>query len=258
MDEMYRINAPEAVTIGYRVAGIGSRFVAAFIDALIILAGQVVILIGTVAVVRAAHAAVDAAMIMAATLSFSLTFGYYIAFETLWRGRTPGKRVMGLRVLRTSGYPISFVEAVIRNLVRIADFLPTMYGIGVLVMFISSESRRLGDYAAGTVVVKDRPGVKLKDLTVGTVSARAVPRGSIDPDELAWDLDALTFDDIRLATDLLARLPRLTRRAGGELTGRLADRIAARIGAREPGQAVEFLQRVVELHANRQDEQSRP
>jgi len=87
--------------------------------------------------------------------TFVITSGYFMVFEILWNGQTPGKRLVGLRVIRESGYPIRPVDAVIRNLVRIVDWLPLVYGVGVLVMLLNQRSRRLGDFASGTIVVRE-------------------------------------------------------------------------------------------------------
>ncbi|MEK7327557.1 MAG: RDD family protein, partial [Chloroflexota bacterium] len=89
-------------------------------------------------------------------ISFAFFWGYYILFEMLWNGQSPGKRWVGLRVIRTDGTPITLTESIIRNLVRLVDFLPAYYGVGVVTMFINEQSRRLGDLAAGTLVVHDR------------------------------------------------------------------------------------------------------
>jgi len=244
--DTYRINAPEVIGVSYPIAGIGSRFLATALDFLIVLAALIAILVGTIALAASNRVAADAAVILGSTLIFLLIFGYYVAFETLWSGRTPGKRLIHLRVLKTTGYPIGFVDAAIRNVVRIADFLPGFYGIGVVVMFISPQSRRLGDYAAGTIVVKEQGPVALKDL-VAAPSVLTIQRGAIDPEELRWDLRALSTEELRLTTELLARLPQLSPSAARDLTERFAERIGEKIGARPAANAAEFLRRVVEL-----------
>ncbi len=160
------IDTPENVTFSYEIAGIGSRFLAAIIDSLLIGLLQV-ILFGTgllILIRMGVFASSDssggqAAMWILAILSligFVFFWGYYIFFEIFWNGQTPGKRWIGLRVIRMDGTPVSFSEVLIRNLVRTLDFLPFAYGVGVITMFASRNSCRLGDLAARTVVVHDR------------------------------------------------------------------------------------------------------
>src|SRR5262249_33255826 len=105
-------------------------------------------------------------------VAFAFLWGYYIFFEMAWNGQSPGKRWVGLRVMRLDGTPLTLSESIIRNLVRLVDFLPAYYGVGVVAMFISSQSRRLGDLAAGTVVVHDRAAVTLASLAA---SAQVTP-----------------------------------------------------------------------------------
>ncbi len=80
-----------------------------------------------------------------------------LLFESIWNGQTPGKRLTHIRVIRDSGQPITAIDAVGRNLLRIVDQLPFAYGIGVLCAWVSPQSKRLGDYVAGTVVVHEKP-----------------------------------------------------------------------------------------------------
>ena len=156
----YTVLTPERVALEYGVAGIGSRAGAAVIDTAL----QVIILGVVAAGVLGAAASLDS---IGATLSpgvfiavlvaglFAISTGYFMIFEIVWAGQTPGKRLLGVRVIRESGYPLRPVDAVIRDLVRIADWLPALYGIGVLVMLFNPRSRRLGDFAAGTIVVRE-------------------------------------------------------------------------------------------------------
>src|SRR5204862_7288871 len=90
-------------------------------------------------------------------LSFMLFFGYFLFFETRWNGQTPGKKVTGARVMKDGGFPIDLRAAVVRNIVRLLDLMPGPYAIGVAAAFFSAEYKRVGDYAAGTVVIRERP-----------------------------------------------------------------------------------------------------
>jgi hypothetical protein len=86
---------------------------------------------------------------------FTIFFGYFIAFETLWNGKTPGKWALSIRVVRDGGYPIDFGAAVIRNLIRVGELAFGYYALSALSTILSPENKRLGDYAAGTIVVRE-------------------------------------------------------------------------------------------------------
>ena len=86
---------------------------------------------------------------------FVVLFGYFIVFEALWNGQTPGKKLLGLRVVRDGGYPIDFGASLIRNLIRVGEQLIGYYILAAISALISPENKRLGDLAAGTIVVRD-------------------------------------------------------------------------------------------------------
>ena len=169
LDELLNIDTPENVTFDYEVAGIGSRFMAAFVDTtligLIVLAIALVVLqfVGSLLDVFS-DAAQSVATAVTILLIFTVVWGYYIFFEVTWAGQTPGKRWVGLRVIGTNGLPVSAVSAIIRNIVRIVDFFPSGYGVGLIAMFLHPQARRLGDLAAGTLVVFDQTAVTLESL----------------------------------------------------------------------------------------------
>ena len=91
---------------------------------------------------------------------FSVYWGYFALFEAFWGGQTPGKRVVGIRVVKDSGRAIKFPEAASRNLLRVVDSLPGIYVFGLITMIVSKENKRLGDYVAGTVVVHEKSAVE--------------------------------------------------------------------------------------------------
>lgn len=241
----YDLDTPEAVSIRYDTAGIGTRFLAAAIDFLIWIALAAMIVAGALSLSSFGIVARDTALILLSSLAFLILYGYYVIFETLWQGQTPGKRVLKIRVIRRDGHPIGFFEAFIRNVVRIVDFLPVLYGIGVITMFVSKESRRLGDYAAGTLVVREDP-VKIEDITDRRPSAQPA-LGAIDPDELRWDVHALRADDLALMRRFMERSPQLPPVARTEVGMALAERVANRIGARSPLDPTSFIDRVLYL-----------
>jgi hypothetical protein len=110
---------------------------------------------------------------------FIVIWGYYIICEMVTGGASPGKRALGLRVIRDNGLPINFTNSLLRNLVRIVDFLPWCYGVGLVTMFVSGRSQRLGDLAAGTLVVRIE-----EDATMPVSSTPAfVGTGRLSPRE---------------------------------------------------------------------------
>lgn len=165
------IETPEQTSIEFPLAGIGSRFLAILIDMLIQFGTTIVLVLMFVGLgysVRGALGSIPpaAGTWIAAVLiffGFVLMYGYFILFEAIWNGQTPGKRLTHIRVIKDSGQPITAIDAVARNLMRIIDQMPFGYGIGVLSAWISPQSKRLGDFVAGTVVVHEKP---LKNVTL--------------------------------------------------------------------------------------------
>ncbi len=102
-------------------------------------------------------------------VTFFIAWSYFVLLEWLWQGQTVGKRLYGLRVIRDDGAPAGFVAVLIRNLVRIVDFLPAFYGLGLLMIIGTSRSQRLGDLAAGTYVVR-APRPQLDYFSLRTVT----------------------------------------------------------------------------------------
>lgn len=214
-DDFLSIDTPENVVFDYDVAGIGSRFLAALVDTILIIILQIVVnltlvfllsnLLGSLADNEGLAGWVLGVMVLA---SFAFLWGYYIFFELFWNGQSPGKRWVGLRVIRTDGTPITLTESIIRNLVRLVDFLPAYYGVGVIVMFINAQARRLGDLAAGTLVVRDRATITLESLDQRSSSldlGLSPSRTNVATDWPIEYLEHLTEADIRLAEDFLRR-----------------------------------------------------
>ncbi len=148
------IDTPEQVHLEFVLAGVGSRFMAAFLDILIEAILYLVLLIFTgLNLLHGSNSVWWEAI--AVLVVFCINWGYYALFEALWKGQTPGKRWAGIRVIKESGRPINAFEAISRNLVRAVDFLPVLYGVGVITMLLNAKHRRLGDYVAGTLVVHE-------------------------------------------------------------------------------------------------------
>ncbi|HEX3464490.1 MAG TPA: RDD family protein [Candidatus Elarobacter sp.] len=152
------------MAIRYELAGLGSRFLAVALD---MLAQFAVVMLLIIALSLAAPAvsrfggvfgknAEAWAIAFVIIVLFLVFFGWFIIFEAWWSGRTPGKRALGLRVVRDGGFPLDPGAAVIRNLVRVAELLLGFYTLAAISALISKENKRLGDLAAGTIVVRDR------------------------------------------------------------------------------------------------------
>ena len=147
----------------FAVAGIGSRFVAQLLDNIIIVVTLFIELLlfvwAAASAPRTQSASLDTAgkwfVAILIFLNFAFVVGYFALFEAYWHGQTPGKRVMKLRVIKDSGRQITFFEALARNVVRLIDYMPSLYLAGVITMLCNKQNKRLGDLAAGTLVVHE-------------------------------------------------------------------------------------------------------
>jgi len=144
------IVTPEHVHIRLEPAGAGSRFLAILIDSMIVQGISMILLIVlSMALPR------GIALAVFITANFILTWGWHIYFETRHQGRTPGKRVLRLRVIDARGLPVSLYQSLVRNITRVLDFAPLFYGIAAIASLSSSTRRRLGDVIADTLVIRD-------------------------------------------------------------------------------------------------------
>jgi uncharacterized membrane protein SpoIIM required for sporulation/uncharacterized RDD family membrane protein YckC len=155
------VETPELVVLSYTIAGVGSRAYAALIDYticfIIVLAADIgisVFFAKAGGLMRSASASLALSVIV--LVQFAVLWGYYVLFEALADGRTPGKRLQRLRVVRDGGYSVTFGASAVRNLMRIVDMQPVLvYGVGMISVLLSKSGKRLGDMAAGTIVVKE-------------------------------------------------------------------------------------------------------
>jgi uncharacterized RDD family membrane protein YckC len=158
-DEL-NIDTPELVDIQMPLAGIGSRFIAILVDSLIWFAGILVLVVLLVLfpmnIAAFSEKSAEWAFAIILFIIFLLNWGYFTLFEAFWNGRTPGKRVARIRVIQRSGRSIGLLESMARNLVRYVDQFPFFYAVGVIAIFCTRQHQRLGDLAAGTLVVRDR------------------------------------------------------------------------------------------------------
>jgi uncharacterized RDD family membrane protein YckC len=248
LSNFYIVDTPENVSFNYDVAGIGSRFLATLIDSLIqgtiyVFLFVVFALVEFTGVLTGLPRQVTAlAPVLLLLVLFLVQFGYFLLFELFTGGQTPGKQLFNLRVIKENGYPLSPIDSIIRNLVRIIDFFPVAYGIGVIVMFFNDRARRLGDYAAGTLVVKMRDEVRLSDLQAAAPAANAYV-----PD--LPGIENLNETDIELVESFLKRRSQL--RDPAPLADTLARTVRAQLNSPQAEEASlhvsheEFLRQVM-------------
>jgi uncharacterized RDD family membrane protein YckC len=170
------VATPERVSFDYQVAGLGTRAIAQILDLLIV--SGILIAVYFFAFAAGSLTGSDTAIYLIIIIgTFVVIFGYFWISEALWSGQTIGKKVFRLRAVGDRGEPLTFLQAGIRNVVRIVDFLPYGYGVGMVVLFANGKGKRLGDLAAGTIVVKDSDHVALWQLGGGRrpVAAAGVP-----------------------------------------------------------------------------------
>jgi len=159
MDQL-NIETPEQTTLEYPLAGIGSRFLALAIDTLIELAAFLALFLLGLAWVRITRItwspATNWGKAAGVLIAFSIFYGYFAVFESIWNGQTPGKRWMNLRVIQDSGRPLNVFQAIARNMLRLVDQIPGAYCFGIASALLNRRNKRLGDFVAGTVVVHER------------------------------------------------------------------------------------------------------
>lgn len=210
------IATPEGVTFALPLAGPVTRCVAMFLDFAVISAGMMVLrpLLGLMNLGLG-----DLGGAIAILLQFIVSESYFMVSELLGRGQTIGKKVMGLRVMDERGLKLRPAQVIIRNLVRIADMLPMMYLVGGASCFLSRRCQRLGDLAAGTVVVRSR---KLKQPDVETVLGGKYNSFRQHPHLEARLRQKVSAEEAQLALAALVRRPELEDTAAGKIFESLA------------------------------------
>ena len=217
------IDTPEQIAIEFPLAGIGSRFLAIAVDMLIqfvswfLLALMANFLLPDLSKYWPSAWNWTAAILM--LVFFTLYWGYYALFETLWKGQTPGKRLAGIRVIKDTGRPVAAYEAVARNLLRVVDQIPGMYAVGIITMFLNKKSKRIGDFVAGTVVVHERKHDSGLFFNTPAQTRKAV-----------LDVSKLSNRELEVIETFLARRLDLQPELRRSTAERLAQRISEKLG----------------------------
>jgi len=221
------IDTPEQTALEYPIAGLGSRFLALLADTgiQIILAIFVIIVGSVVGLGVATFSDLGPQWVLAIIvfLLFLLNSGYFALFEIFWNGQTPGKRYAEVRVIKDDGRPIGAYEAIVRNALRLVDMLPAMYGIGLVSIFLSKQSKRLGDFVAGTVVVHEKT----------LEGVRPYQGAKIDETLPPIDASRVTLEEIQLIETFLNRRdslePVVRTNMAMQIANRLADKMEVKI-----------------------------
>lgn len=239
--EVYDAATPEDIVVSVNLAGIGSRATAAMIDVLIQL-GMIWVVSMVISIIAAmvAVGSTDAAAVIAAVdiiAAFLVLFGYHVVFEYYWRGRTPGKAALRIHVARDGGLPLTISAVLIRNVLRIVDFLPLFYVVGLVVLSSNSRRKRIGDFLGGTVVVKN----DVSEPGTGYIIVNPRPYEAY----AWWDTSGVTDEEELLVRRFLDRRRSLTPAARYSLGEDLAARLRPKVLGADPGLPSEwFLENV--------------
>lgn len=238
MTEKLTIDTPEQIALELPLAGVGSRFLALAIDTIIQALAFAALIVAGAGLLRAIGRISESTGLWGCALlllaAFALYYGYFLLFEALDNGRTPGKRLVGLRVIGDDGRPLTVQQAIVRNLVRIVDSLPGVYGIGIASALLSPRAQRLGDLAAGTVVVRESR-MPVAGVATGLAPATGVRLGAA----------RLSDDEIRVVETFLQRREGMDADVRARAAEAIAARVRHRLGLTADGDNEELLERIL-------------
>lgn len=260
-ERQYTVETPEQIELAYDIAGIGSRFLAALIDHVIIAALLSFGCVTLSLLLDRLDVGLDSLLVISIFfIGIYLSIcAYFVFFETTWNGQTPGKRLVGIRVVRTGGRPIGFLGSAIRNLIRLADFLPLLYGVGMITMFVDRRARRLGDFAAGALTLREGRQVTLDMLSAPRIEPVAEIAVPVANEITIPNLQALEAADYEIVQEFLRKRNGINYEVRRQLAGRLLEGLQTRLGYLIQGDAEIFLlQLVAEYQALMRADSARP
>lgn len=220
LDDQLRIRTPEGIELSLTLAGLGSRIAATLLDALIQFVATVIVILAAAALPGEMG---DLGFGLVGIFVFLLFFGYPILFEVLDGGRSIGKRAAGLRVVRLDGGAVGFGASAIRNVLRLVDFLPAFYAVGAIAIVATSSSQRLGDLAAGTVVIRER-----------TARPASFPTAPLSPEAARYDVTRVSQEDVALIRRFFERRDSLTPFRRKQLATTIAERVVSKMAMLAP------------------------
>jgi uncharacterized RDD family membrane protein YckC len=236
----FTIETPEQTRLEFPLAGIGSRFLALAFDTLLQIGAGILLFFAIVMLMMGAGASWPTGRQWTYALVigglFFINLGYFALFEAIWNGQTPGKRYTRLRVIKDTGQPLSPYEAITRNLLRIVDQLPGVYAVGIISILVSRQNKRLGDYAAGTVVVHEKAFEMLP----------ALEQAARQPAMSVHNAASITAEELQLIETFLERRASLDPELRSRMAGEIAQRMVTKLGIRredwaEPEKLLETL-----------------
>lgn len=217
----YLISTPENVDLHLELAGLGCRIWAAFIDTIILYLTLAVVAVTTVVsfiILENLNLPANTKttiyywiLFLVIFLMAAIAVGYFIYFEGTWKGQTPGKRLIHIRVIEANGQPVSWSSVFIRNLLRVVDMVAM---IGVIFMIFNSHEKRIGDLAAGTLVIRERP----TQLSTSNVKVK-----STMPPSSFMDAGQISPDEYHLLVSFLKRRTTLNKDSRLDLAKQLSD-----------------------------------
>jgi uncharacterized RDD family membrane protein YckC len=235
----YLISTPENVDLHLELAGLGNRIMACLIDTGITYSLVLLVGLGCLMAVMGLDflpagssfraIAMYSVIGIGILVSLFIIFGYYIFFEGMWHGQTPGKRITGIRVIEQNGHPASWSAVIIRNLLRVIDVGVAL--VGLVAMLVDRNERRLGDLAAGTMVIRERLAGELAPVL--TIKATAPASGSMD-------IGRLSPKEYQMLLDFLSRREALTTSQRQLIARRLENYFRAKIEVPPEGESPEF------------------
>ncbi len=176
ISEKVSVQTPEQIQFEFELAGVSARMMAYLLD-LLIRAG-IISVVSTILVLTTSWASEGLSAGLVLILAFVVEWGYNTLLEWRFNGVTPGKKALGIRVVRTDGVSIDFVRSAMRNFLRAADIFPFFYAAGVLTMFFTGTQRRLGDLAADTMVIREKRS-PLRELPPLPSNLVEIPTGAL-------------------------------------------------------------------------------
>lgn len=241
IDKEIAVAGAENIGLNLALAGLGNRMLAFLIDFAI----QSVFSLGLLVAVLFAGLSLGSETFTSVALGvtllaiFVIQWGYFIIFELIWHGQTPGKRLMRIKVVREDGRPVGFMVSLLRNIMRAVDMLPTGYATGIISIFINGKEKRLGDLVAGTIVVK-APRTAFPVPPVNTLPCSGLS-GPV-PWQLEMSAHHLSVAEIELLREYLERRNALDPVSRERLGRELSARLARCFGLEPPAEAERFLE----------------